>query len=63
MSNIFVCYDKKQRNFFRDKGFHDSVKGLHEKTLNPFWVFERNEIGNENKTFGEVIREWKDNKS
>lgn len=63
MSNIFICYDKKQRNFLRDKGFYDCVNGLHKKTLNPFWVFERNEIGNENKIFGEIIREWKDNKS
>lgn len=62
MSNIFVCYDKIQRNFFRDNGFHDSVNGLHRKTLKPFWVFERNVIGDKNKTFEEVFKEWKDHK-
>lgn len=45
MSNLFVCYDKTQRNFFRDNGFNDCIKGLHQKTLKPFWVFERNQIG------------------
>ena len=31
---VYVCYDKTQRNFFRDKGIKDVVYGIHPKTNN-----------------------------
>ena len=62
MSNVYICYDKKLRNFLRDKGFNDCVKGLHEKTLKPFWVFERYERVN-NLTVNEALEEWRRDKA
>lgn len=50
--DLFVCYNKTQRNFFRDSGVKEIIYGLHPKTLKPFWVFERNEI------FEEHMQMW-----
>lgn len=50
--NIFICYDTVQRKYFLEKGFKDCVKGLHPKTLKPFWIFERNE------QFDKYFEEW-----
>ena len=52
MSNVYICYDKVQRNYFYSKGLSDVVYGLHPKTMKPFWVFERNE------EFNIAISEW-----
>lgn len=52
METAFVCYDKTQRNFFRDNGIKDIVYGLHPKTMKPFWVFIRN------KRFEACMQEW-----
>ena len=49
---IFVCYDKVQRNYFRDLGFKDLIYGLHPKTKKTFWVFMRTE------EFNKAFEEW-----
>ena len=49
---IFVCYDKAQRNYFRDLGFKDILYGLHPKTLKKFWVFMRT------NEFNKAFEEW-----
>ena len=43
---IFTCYNKEQRNYFRDCGCKDVVYGVHPKTGKYFWVFIRDEIFN-----------------
>lgn len=55
-SMVYVCYDKVQRNYFRDKGIKDVVYGIHPKTYKPFWVFLQTEY------FGMAMREWLDRK-
>lgn len=55
--NIFICYDTNQRKYFLEKGFKDCVKGLHPKTLKPFWIFERN------TQFDQCFEEWLSRKS
>ena len=45
-SSVFICYNKDQRNFFRDCGCHDVVYGIHPKSGKYFWVFIREEIFN-----------------
>ncbi len=50
--DLFVCYNKIQRNFFRNNGIKEILYGLHPKTLKPFWVFVRNEI------FEEYMQTW-----
>lgn len=50
--DVYVCYDKTQRNFFRDKGIKDVVYGLHPKTNRMFWVFLQTE------EFGKAMNEW-----
>ena len=49
---VYVCYDKAQRNFFRDKGINDVVYGLHPTTYKRFWVFVQT------KEFDIVMKEW-----
>ena len=31
---VYICYDKAQRNFFRDRGLKDVVYGLHPEEFN-----------------------------
>ena len=51
-SGVFVCYDRVQKNYFKDKGLKDVVYGIHPKTGKKFWVFlQTNE-------FDKVIKEW-----
>lgn len=57
INNLFVCYDKKQRNYFRDLGFNDILYGLHPKTFMKFWVFIRNE------EFNMAFEKWLSNKN
>lgn len=49
---VYICYDKIQRNFFRDKGIRDVVYGIHPKTQKMFWVFLQTE------EFDKAIKEW-----
>lgn len=49
---VYVCYDKAQRNFFRDKGIKDVVYGIHPKTNKRFWVFSQTE------EFNIAMKEW-----
>ena len=54
---IFVCYDKVQRNYFRDLGFKDLIYGLHPKTKKTLWVFMRTE------EFNKAFEEWLNRKA
>lgn len=54
---VYVCYDKAQRNFFRDKGIRDVVYGIHPKTYKRFWVFAQTEV------FNDAMKEWLARKS
>lgn len=49
---VYVCYDKSQRNFFRDKGIKDVVYGIHPKTHKWFWAFTQTE------KFDKAMKEW-----
>lgn len=52
MNTIFICYDKKQHNYFKRQGEKDIIYGLHPKTHNPFWIYKRTEKLNE------LIAKW-----
>ena len=54
---IFICYDRKQRNFFTNNDFKDIVYGLHPKTLKQFWIYERNE------KFDKCFKDWLERKN
>lgn len=54
---VYVCYDKTQRNFFRDNGIRDVVYGIHPKTKKDFWVFLQTEA------FSRVMSKWLEKKN
>lgn len=35
----FFCYSKKLKDELVERGIRYSSRGVHEKTLKPFWVF------------------------
>lgn len=49
---IFICYDTNQKHYFDKNGFKSLIKGLHPKTLRPFWIYERN------SEFDKCFKEW-----
>ena len=51
-SPVFVCYNKEQRNYFRNNSCNDVVYGIHPKSGKYFWVFVRDEI------FNKVYEKW-----
>lgn len=51
-THIYITYDTKLRDYLRQNGFCDVIYGLHPKTNNMFWIFERN------KSFNQALEKW-----
>lgn len=55
-SPVYICYDKKQRDYFMNNGLKYYVCGLNPNGNHKmFWVFMRDE------NFKKLIKNWKNN--
>lgn len=44
--NIYITYDTELKKFLESNNCYDVIYGLHPKTHNMFWVYERSELLN-----------------
>lgn len=45
--NIYVTYDTKLKEYLESNNCYDVVYGLHPRTKNMFWVYERSDLLNQ----------------
>jgi len=51
---FIFCYSCELMNFLRHRNIRYLVKGVHENTLNPFWVFDRTD------EISDILADYKD---
>lgn len=51
-NNIYVTYDVQLKRYLEASGFNNILYGLHPKSYNMFWVYNRT------KELNEVLKKW-----